>query len=213
MALDEAVLVCAPPERFVLRFFRWVGPALTFGYSQPYALAEAAARSRSIPTGQVVRRATGGGIVFHDGDLTFSLVFPWPRLSPPAEIYEKVHRGALSGLLDSGMEASLWASPAGAARLRRAQCFLGPEPSDLVDGCGRKLLGGALRRRLSRGLYQGSLRLSGLDERRTAFEAALAAGLAREWGRLLSCELEPAWIAAAEDLAGKYASEDWNRRR
>lgn len=197
----------------MLRFFRWAGPALTFGYSQSYAAAAAAARAAGIPARAVVRRATGGGIVFHDGDLTFSLCFPWPRLSPPAEIYEKIHRGALRGLLESGVAASLWTPPAGAARPRLAQCFSGPEPSDLVDGRGRKLLGGALRRRLSRGLYQGSLRLEGLDERRAAVEAAMAAGLAREWGRQPSRELEAAWLEASEDLAGKYASEAWNRRR
>jgi len=213
MALDEAVLVHAPQGCFVLRFFRWAGPALTFGYSQSYAAAAAAAQAAGIPTAAVVRRATGGGIVFHDGDLTFSLCFPWPRLSPPSEIYEKVHRGALHGLRESGVEAALWQPPAEAARPRLAQCFAGPEPSDLVDGCGRKLLGGAIRRRSDRGLYQGSLRLERLDERRAALEAVLAAGLARQWGREFFRELEPAWLEAAADSAGKYASEAWNRRR
>ena len=213
MALDEAALTHAPEGSAVLRFYRWAGPALTFGYSQSYATAAAAAQAAGIPSAAVVRRATGGGIVFHDGDLTFSLCFPWPRLSTPSAIYEKVHRGALAGLRESGVEAYLWTPPAGAARPRLAQCFSGPETSDVVDARGRKLLGGALRRRLNRGLYQGSLRLQGLDERRASLEAAMAKGLAREWGKELSRELEPSWLAAVEDFAGKYASEAWNRRR
>ena len=213
MALDEAVLIHAPQEHCALRFFRWAGPALTFGYSQSYAAAAAAAQAAGIPAQAVVRRSTGGGIVFHDGDLTFSLCFPWPRLSPPADIYKKVHRGVLYGLLKSGVAASLWTPPAGAVRPRRGQCFSGPEPSDLVDGCGRKLLGGALRRRAQRSLYQGSLRLEGLDRLRIDLEAAMALGLPREWGHQPSRDLEPAWLQAAEDLAGKYASESWNRRR
>ena len=213
MALDEALLVCAPAESLVLRIYRWAGPAVTFGYSQSYAAAVAAAQAARIPAQAVVRRATGGGIVFHDGDLTFSLCFPWPRLSPPAKIYEQVHRGVLAGLRESGVEASLLTPPAGAARPRRAQCFSGPEPGDLVDGRGRKLLGGALRRRAERGLYQGSLRVEGLEHLRIELESAMALGLAREWGRQPTRALEPAWLQAAEDLAGKYASEAWNRRR
>ena len=213
MALDEAALVCAPSDSLILRFYRWAGMAVTFGYSQPYAAAAAAAQAAGISAQAVVRRATGGGIVFHDGDLTFSLCFPWPRLSPPAEIYEKIHSGVLRALQGSGIEARLWRSGSGACQPRQAQCFTGPEPCDLVDGRGRKVLGGALRRRAGRGLYQGSLRLEFIERARPELEAAMAAGLAREWGRQPCREFEPAWLEAAEDLAGKYSSESWNRRR
>ncbi|MDD5629127.1 MAG: hypothetical protein PHU21_08680 [Elusimicrobia bacterium] len=195
----------APPDSTVLRFYRWAGPALTFGYSQAWTAACAAAQSAGIPEAQVVRRSTGGGIVFHDGDLTFSLVFPWPRLSPPCEIYEKVHRGALEGLKAVGLAASLWP---GKAPARQAACFSGPETSDLVDGRGRKLLGGALRRRLGRGLYQGSLRAP----RRNGLEPAIRRGLSHRWGDL-DLGVEESWLAAAQGLAGKYSSEAWNKRR
>lgn len=213
MALDEALFVCAPAESLILRYYRWSGPAVTFGYSQPFAQAWAAARARGLPAAAVVRRATGGGIVFHDTDLTFSLCFPWPRLSPPARVYEKVHRGALAGLQELGVEARLWQPPEGARRSRQAQCFTGPEPCDLVDGRGRKILGGALRRRLKRGLYQGSLRPEGWTRRGEELEAAVTRGLAREWGREPSRELYPAWLRQAYKLAGKYGSEGWNKRR
>jgi lipoate-protein ligase A len=213
MALDEALLVCAPAESLVLRIYCWAGPAVTFGYGQPWAAAMEAARPRGIPPESVVRRATGGGIVFHDGDLTFSLVFPWPRLSPPAEIYEKIHSGVLRALQGSGSEARLWRSGSGAGQARQAQCFTGPEPCDLVDEAGRKILGGALRRRSARGLYQGSLRLEGLERERLKLEAAMAAGLAREWGQEPSREFDATWLRAAEALVVKYGSEAWNRRR
>jgi lipoate-protein ligase A len=206
MALDEAVLSCVQMDGTVLRFFRWAGPALTFGYSQPWEAAAGAAQSRAIPAACVVRRATGGGIVFHDGDITFSLNFPWPRLSAPGEIYAKIHRGALAGLAAVGLAAELWR---GRAPLRQTACFSGPETNDLVDASGRKLLGGALRRRLGRGLYQGSLRVPP----REGLEAAIQDGLSRQWGGPVSRELEPAWLEAAEGLAAKYASEAWNRRR
>jgi lipoate-protein ligase A len=205
MALDEAALTHAPEGVSVLRFYRWAGPALTFGYSQSWAAARAAAGAAGIPESQTVRRATGGGIVFHDGDLTFSLVFPWPRLSAPAEIYEKVHRGAREGLAAAGIGSSLWT---GEVPARQAACFTGPETSDLVDGRGRKLLGGALRRRLGRGLYQGSLRVA----RQEGLEEALRDGLTRRWTGL-ACGADHSWLEAAEGLAAKYSSDAWNRRR
>ncbi|MBI5242008.1 MAG: hypothetical protein HY926_16160 [Elusimicrobia bacterium] len=205
MALDEAVLSRAPEGAAVLRFYRWAGPALTFGYSQSWAAACVAAQSAAIPEAQTVRRSTGGGIVFHDGDITFSLVFPWPRLSAPGEIYERIHNGTLRGLKAVGVEASLWR---GRAPARQASCFSGPETSDLVDGRGRKLLGGALRRRLGRGLYQGSLRI----EPREGLRAAVGEGLEREWGKLVFGAEEP-WLRAAKTLSAKYTSDSWNRRR
>ena len=212
MALDEALLVCAPEASIILRFYRWSGPALTFGYSQPYALALAAARRRAIPAAEVVRRATGGGIVFHDGDLTFSLCFPWTRLSPPAEIYAKIHGAAAAGLREMGVAAELWPARKQLGE-RPAQCFTGPEPCDVVDGRGRKMLGGALRRRSARGLYQGSLRVEGWPRNRPQLEAALARGLGRAWGSEPSQEIDSAWLMQADALADKYGSDGWNQRR
>ena len=137
MALDEALLACAPEASIILRFYRWSGPALTFGYSQPYALALAAARRRVIPVAEVVRRATGGGIVFHDGDLTFSLCFPWTRLSPPAEIYAKIHGAAAAGLREMGVAAELWPARKQLGE-RPAQCLLDrSHPTWWTAGTGR----------------------------------------------------------------------------
>ena len=204
MALDEALLLGAPADGVILRFYRWAGPAVTFGYSQSHALACAAARARGLGDVPVVRRPTGGGVVFHDGDMTFSLVFPWTRLSAPLKIYEKIHRGVLSGLRDSGAEAFL--SDGRVGPKRPDECFRGPEPFDLVDAHGLKILGGALRRRGGRGLYQGSLRL--LMRREDAVER----GLAGAWGSLTR-ELDPALFQDARRLAAKYQSDAWNKRR
>ncbi|HAM36934.1 MAG TPA: hypothetical protein DEB40_06860 [Elusimicrobia bacterium] len=212
MALDEACLVCAPAQGVYLRFYRWAGPAVTFGYSQAFALAEAAAQGRGLAGADVVRRSTGGGVVFHDGDITFSLCFPWPRICSPERIYERIHAAVLEGLRQEGVEAALWRPPAAAGRPRQAQCFTGPEPSDLVDGRGRKILGGALRRRGARGLYQGSLRLEGWT-RRAELETNVTEALSRQWGEGMIREIETEWLRQAECLADKYRSDAWNKRR
>jgi len=72
MAMDEALLEAMP--RFgqpVLRFYGWSEPAATFGYFQKFAEVERLTKLRPL-----IRRPTGGGLVPHDADWTYSLVFP-----------------------------------------------------------------------------------------------------------------------------------------
>src|ERR1700676_2326901 len=72
MALDEALLEAMPRlQRPVLRFYGWTEPAATFGYFQKYSDVES-----NTPLRPLIRRPTGGGIVPHDADWTYSAVFP-----------------------------------------------------------------------------------------------------------------------------------------
>jgi lipoate-protein ligase A len=212
MALDEAALTLAAPGALVLRAYRWAGPACTFGYSQPLRAARSACDARGWRAVAPVRRATGGGIVFHDGDLTFSLVFPWDRIWAPEAIYKNIHRAVHLGLKEAGARSALYSPerrPLGAA----AACFSRAEPMDLVLADGRKLLGGALRKRGGKGLYQGSLRPELLALPREAVEAAVAGGVAREFGRVPTSEIPESWLGAARELAARYSSREWNARR
>ncbi len=73
MALDEALLQTVTQP--VLRFYRWRRPALSFGYFGRFADVAAEASAR-----ELVRRWTGGGIVLHGADLTYSIILPRHRL-------------------------------------------------------------------------------------------------------------------------------------
>src|ERR1700742_2074892 len=90
MAMDEALLEGAGAiGRPVLRFYRWTEPAATFGYFQKYADIERWTLLRPL-----VRRPTGGGLVPHDADWTYSLAVPpsnsWYELSA-TESYQRMH--------------------------------------------------------------------------------------------------------------------------
>ena len=212
MALDEAALLAAPGDGLFLRIYRWSGPACTFGYGQPFFAPRSACDARGWKDVVPVRRATGGGIVFHDGDLTFSLIFPWDRTWAPDAIYKNIHRGVHSALKAAGTTTALWSPPRrplGAA----AACFARAEPMDLVLPDGRKVLGGALRKRDGKGLYQGSLRPEALNLPREDAAAAIADGAAREFGREPSTEIPDAWLGAARKLEDRYRSREWNERR
>jgi lipoate-protein ligase A len=94
MAIDEALLEYAALPS--IRFYRWHSPALSFGYFGRFAYVACYARERDL-----VRRWTGGGIVFHGDDLTYSIVIPandGAFSESSMAIYEKVHRALCDAL-------------------------------------------------------------------------------------------------------------------
>ncbi|OLD87705.1 MAG: hypothetical protein AUG81_08395 [Verrucomicrobia bacterium 13_1_20CM_4_54_11] len=67
MAVDEVLLTTA--RAAILRFYRWNAPSVSFGYCVRFDEAREIAGNRD-----VVRRWTGGGIVPHGEDLTYSIM-------------------------------------------------------------------------------------------------------------------------------------------
>ena len=87
MAIDEALLEWATIP--TIRFYRWNSPALSFGYFGTFSDVAIHAAERDL-----VRRWTGGGIVLHGDDLTYSVMIPAsdPAFSESSIwIYEKIH--------------------------------------------------------------------------------------------------------------------------
>ncbi len=204
MALDEAVLTESPCDAVILRVYNWAGPACTFGYSLAFSEVRAACDGRGWKDVAPVRRSTGGGIVFHDGDVTFSLVFPWDRTCAPDTIYKNIHRGIHQALKANGTANGLW-SPERKLEGIAQHCFARPEKMDIVDDHGKKILGGALRKKGSKGLYQGSLRANVPKE-------VVIEGIEREFGRPMT-DISPSWLEAGRALEARYRSAEWNERR
>jgi len=106
MALDEALLEAAPRlGRAVLRFYGWREAAASFGYFQKYAAVEQMTGLRPL-----VRRPTGGGLVPHAADWTYSLAFPpshpWHALRAE-ESYRRVHEWIRDAFARLGIETAL----------------------------------------------------------------------------------------------------------
>jgi len=218
MGLDEALLDSvasgsSPGRAALLRFYRWSGPAATLGYFQPYLEASEETRVRGMGGVPLVRRPTGGGLVLHDGDVTFSLVFPWPCGTAPQAVYKDLHRSVHLGLKAVGFPTRLWspgAVPEGGGPSRA--CFPDPVPMDVVTEGGRKVLGGALRRRRGWGLYQGSLRPEATGADAEEVRRAVARGLAGG-GEPEDVPSPPGVLERGAALAKtRYSTQAWNRR-
>ena len=103
MALDEVLWQSATTP--LLRFYEWDHPALSFGYFGRYADVAHYASER-----ELVRRCTGGGIVFHGNDLTYALIIPSNSKDQdcsPMAIYARVHEAIQRALQELGTEAKL----------------------------------------------------------------------------------------------------------
>ena len=209
MAWDEALLESAPRlGRPVLRFYGWAAPAATFGFFQRFAEVELLT-----PLRPLIRRPTGGGLVPHDADWTYSVVVPagdpWYSLRAVAS-YQRVHEWIRAAFGEVALTTQL--SPSGRAGMP-GQCFVGAEQFDVLLG-ERKIAGAAQRRTRTGLLIQGTIQPPAGAER-SRFEAAMLAVGIRTW-RTDWVEMEPdeALSRRVDQLAReKYSRNEFNRRR
>jgi lipoyl(octanoyl) transferase len=159
MALDEALLESvARLGRPVLRFYGWTEPAATFGYFQKFSEVERATLLRPL-----IRRPTGGGIVPHDADWTYSAVFPpgheWHSFAA-IESYRRIHEWIQSAFAKLKIATELADSKKPEIGNRKSEipgaCFAGHEKFDLLWR-GKKIAGAAQRRNKLGLLIQGSV--------------------------------------------------------
>lgn len=206
MAADQVLLDhIAGLGKPLLRIYQWDCPSVSFGRSQHYPV--------NIPEEYaVVRRPTGGGVVWHDGDLTYTIVLPVDH--PLAtlsmkESYQFIHEAILAKL-ESG--TFLKDSKDAGADPRTMQCFRSPSPFDIMGPTGVKYAGAAQFRSNKGLLNQGSVKLE---------------ATAGDWGRMKTTILRAfecvakaeyvLWTPDATLLAEielkseeQYKNYDWN---
>jgi lipoate-protein ligase A len=142
MAIDKAILVVhsegnVPPT---VRFYGWSPPAISIGYFQ--SLTEEIDIQACERFGvDYVRRITGGGAVFHEKELTYSIVVAESHPAIPKNIlksYGKICGAVMKGLLQLGIESEY--API----------------NDIVTG-GRKISGNAQTRKFETVLQHGTV--------------------------------------------------------
>jgi lipoate-protein ligase A len=203
MAVDEWLLETARTP--VLRVYEWSGEWASVGYFGKIAEARVA-----FPGVEIVRRWTGGGMVDHRTDWTYTLVAPqgeplagWRG----AESYRRIHAALADTLTAGGVPARL---SSGAEETGAALCFENPVSHDLLGADGRKLAGAGQRRSRTGLLHQGSV------------SSEVTGGSSLHRAENLACRLSANWeeFLNSPDLADletrasrRYARPQWLDRR
>ena len=162
MAIDQALLESVSRSGIpVLRFYRWSSPTLSLGYFQSIQTRSAHPESAGIAC---IRRATGGGAIVHDRELTYSIVLPVPvgQAGPRLGLYRQIHAAiadSLTGLGVASLPYRLTGSEANqASNSAPFLCFQRRTAEDLIVR-GYKVLGSAQRKTRTAVLQHGSLLL------------------------------------------------------
>jgi lipoate-protein ligase A len=210
MALDAVLLELAPETNSpMLRFYGWTEPAASFGYFQSALEIE-----RLTPCRPLVRRPTGGGLVPHDADWTYSVIIPpthaWHALRAP-ESYELMHRWIQRAFTLLDVPVALATE---AHKELPGQCFAGYEKSDVL-WLGRKMAGAAQRRTRTGLLIQGSVQAPPAGVTRARWESAMLSA-ARD-----PCQVHWEDFVVSQSIAERalqlaakrYARVEYNYRR
>ncbi len=226
MAVDEVLLARAATHGdWTLRLYRWREATVSLGYFQRVAERDGHVPSRPCP---LVRRASGGGAIVHDREMTYSLAAPVGR-SPDAgrRLYRQVHAAVVDVLARLGACAKLCDAPRHGGE--PFLCFQRHTAGDVLLG-DAKIAGSAQRRQHDAVLQHGSLLLGASPaapelpgvESLTGLELPVA-----EWSSLLSravaealqLRMVPVALSEAERQEAariaqeKYGQVCWNRRK
>ena len=160
MAVDEHLyrLTERSPRTF-LRFYQWERPTASLGYSQDAARVVDAdfCRGRGI---DIVRRMTGGKLVLHDREVTYSVASADASIFTETlrDSYRLISQALLKGLERLGVSARLAEASPPAYIKGTMPCFAFPARDEIEIG-GRKIVGSAQKRTGPLFLQHGSIPL------------------------------------------------------
>ncbi len=200
MAVDEWLLeTCTRP---LLRIYSWKGNWGSIGYFGKLNQAR-----ESLPGLDWVRRWTGGGVVNHSDDWTYSLIVPQGHIVARlkgGESYRLIHE-VLVRVMAAEVGAAALSSGKGKGN---CLCFENAVEYDVEDAAGNKLAGAAQRRGKFGLLHQGSVRSIG--------------GCATLRGKIFTENLAGTWSEVeifvdesrlSELVDKKYGAREWLERR
>lgn len=211
MAVDE-VLLHGELGSPILRIYGWSRPAVTIGYFQPHSAAGPGDHV-------VIRRISGGGVVDHRNDLTFALVFGGSHMLYQVdrfESYRQINQVVANAL--NSFHPGFALSPCDLDKdidREKMVCFKAPVRYDVVDVLGKKVCGGAQRRRRTGMLHQGSIALGVCCIRRGEVVEALIEEFSNFFGAEPTPFDEPADFdeSVRDAVSRRYSLPSWNQRK
>ena len=160
MAVDEFLFLDLPePARTTVRFYQWIRPTASLGASQkPERVIDAEFCRRSGI--DIVRRPTGGKVVLHHDEITYTVVSNDESAFGPTlgSSYRRISEALVIGLGRLGLRASLAGPPPPDYARGVMPCFSHPA-RDEIEIAGRKIVGSAQKRTGRRFLQHGSIPL------------------------------------------------------
>ena len=161
MALDSAILARYLEEDIpVLRLYRWLAPSFTYGISQSPADEIDVKRCAEDGIG-VAGRMTGGGVLFHNDDITYSFVCDKKDIGEPKSLlvsYREICAFLIRFYDGLGLKASFaLESPDFKNKSEQHELCAGAcEKYDIVVS-GKKIGGNAQKRKKSAIFQHGSI--------------------------------------------------------
>jgi lipoate-protein ligase A len=160
MAIDDFLFrsLSSEPQTY-LRFYRWERPTVSLGYSQDIrkVVDVEYCQNKGI---EVVRRMTGGKLVLHHKEVTYSLCSSDKETftSTLADSYRLISLGLMRGLEKMGLKSCLADSPPNSYARGNLPCFSYPA-RDEIEVKGKKMVGSAQKRAGSKFIQHGSIPL------------------------------------------------------
>jgi lipoate-protein ligase A len=213
MALDRSLFDACEvhPCDVFLRFYTWHPPALSLGHFDSPGGIDA---RRALRDGvEIVTRPTGGRVVLHDGDLTYTMVLPRSMGATAADVYIMISECLVAGLASLGANVEMSRGSLGRSVSRNKPCFLSSARHEIVCG-GKKVVGSAQRMGRNVVLQHGSIPIGpgylavvdylacSEEERRGLADEMRSGTTCLE--AILGRSLDPADVAAA--LLGVFAA-------
>ncbi|TAE75295.1 MAG: hypothetical protein EAZ65_07200 [Verrucomicrobia bacterium] len=195
MAIDDWLAENADTP--VLRSYRWTPDWGSLGYF---------VKAATLPPNGLrwVRRPTGGGIVDHRADWTYTLFIPngfGLAEAKGAESYRVIHSALVTALRAGGIDAQLAGSqpstPGG-------ECFRHAVEFDVITPDARKIAGAGQRRNRHGLLHQGSV----------ATPSPIPLELAASLSEIVTPKkVSPPISFIAEQIQDRYGRSEWTLRR
>ena len=237
MAIDQALLHSASNLGVAtLRIYQWQPATLSLGYFQKVGDRENHRASAACP---LVRRASGGGAILHDREMTYSIAIPsqdrWA--SENRSLFDQVHSSLIACLKQLGVNDCVVVSDEIADQHSKALggnqpflCFERRSPGD-VTIANYKVIGSAQRRLDNALLQHGSVlveksnaapELPGIQELSPSCAVSIES-IIDTWPTLLSqlmnwelveCQLtDEEQIESEKIMADRFANPAWNHKR